>query len=193
MLLFERQNLPNAYALLAALGSRDYGALNLAYRVLIANGHEPQRLKRRLRHWTIISSIDRAEIAAGAKVLADLDLEALVPVSGRFPDPALAHLVAALVPVWEKVTGRTAGLVSIDNEGDKKKCPVADWLGEMHDFLRVPSPPAGRVVDIVRSDLKKSGTRPQRELPWIIAHHPNQKDGAIWNQLSPTSRAKGSD
>jgi len=54
LLLFERQNLPNAYALLAALGSRDYGALNLAYRVLIANGHEPQRLKRRLRHWTII-------------------------------------------------------------------------------------------------------------------------------------------
>ena len=150
MLLFERQNLPNAYALLAALGSRDYGALNLAYRVLIANGHEPQRLKRRLRHLTIISSIDRAAIAAGAKVLADLDLEALVPVSGRFPDPALAHLVAALVP-----TGRTAGLVSIDKEGDKKKCPFADWLGEMHDFLRVPSPPAARAVDIVRSDSKK--------------------------------------
>jgi hypothetical protein len=41
----------NAYALLDALETRDYDALGTAYQALTANGHEPQRLKRRLRHW----------------------------------------------------------------------------------------------------------------------------------------------
>jgi hypothetical protein len=102
-------NLPNAYDLLAAMESRDYGALNLAYGALTAGGHMPfHQIKRRAPHWTRLSSVDREAIIAAARALASHDIKALVPVSGRFPDPALALLVTALVPVWERVTCRKA-------------------------------------------------------------------------------------
>lgn len=100
----------NAYALLDALETRDYDALGMAYRALTANGHEPQRLKRRLRHWgDIIVPVDSQPITAAACAPASLNVEALVPMSVKgqfsgFPDPALAHLVAALVPVWERAS-----------------------------------------------------------------------------------------
>jgi hypothetical protein len=76
--------------------------------------------KRRLRHWTIASSADDVAIVA-AKELANLDVEALVPVGGRFPDPGLAHLVASLIPIWKRATGRTPGPISADKEGGKKR------------------------------------------------------------------------
>jgi hypothetical protein len=104
-LLIARPNLPNAYALLAALETRDYDALNFAYSALTRKGHDPQRVKKKLRH-AFLSGGDRAgdrkAIAAAAKELATLDVEVLVPVSGRFPDPALAHLVASLIPIWKE-------------------------------------------------------------------------------------------
>jgi hypothetical protein len=143
-------NRPNAYALLDALETRDYDALNLAYGALTAKGHNPMLFKRRLRHWGLDPFHDQAAISA-AHELTNLDVEALAPVSGRFPDPALAHLVASLPPIWKRVTGRTAGLISAENN-DAKTCPFADWLGEIHDLLRVPRPPVGRVADIVRRE-----------------------------------------
>jgi hypothetical protein len=153
-LLISMPNLRNAYALLDALETHDYDALNLAYGALRTGGYKPHWLKRRLRHWQILSSVDREAIAAAAKVLATLDIEALVPVSGRFPDPGLAHLVASLIPIWKRVTGRTAGLISTnlvseDAEG-RKRCPFAEWLDEMHDLLGTPRPSVWRVVDIVK-------------------------------------------
>jgi hypothetical protein len=131
----------------------------LAYIALTTKGHEPFHLKRKLRHWTIGSSVDDVTIAA-TKVLANLDVEALAPVGGRFPDPGLAQLVASLIPVWGKVTRRTAGLISIDKEGEKKKCPFGDWLGEMHDLLGVRRPLVGRVVDIVRLAERSKNPEP---------------------------------
>ena len=51
--LIEKDNLPSAYALLAALKSRDYDALRLAYRAITAKGHMPfHQIKRRLPLWT---------------------------------------------------------------------------------------------------------------------------------------------
>ena len=95
----------------------------------------------------------------GVAELARFDVNVLVPASGRWPDPALANLVAALEPMWCRVTGRTAGLVSKDKDGEAKTCPFAEWLGELIEvgFCR---PPVGRVVDIVRATkTEKTGTR----------------------------------
>ena len=159
-LLIAEPNLQNAHALLKALESRDSDALSMAYRALTAGGHEPfWQLKRRLRHWSMNSPIDPEAVTA-ACALASIDVEALVPVSGRFSDPGLALLVATLVPTWESVTGRTAGLVSIDKEGDAKKCPFADWLGEMHGFLGIPRPSTWQVADIVRRMKREKNPTP---------------------------------
>ena len=71
-------------------------------------------------------------------------------MGGCFPDPGLANAIANLVPIWKRVTGRTAGPISVDRVGDRKKCPFADWLAEMHGLFGVAHPPVGRVLDIVR-------------------------------------------
>jgi hypothetical protein len=153
----------NAYALLDALETRDYHALGMAYRALTANGHEPQWLKRRLRHWgDIIVPVDSQAITAAACALASLNVEALVPMSVKgqfsgFPDPALAHLVAALVPVWERVTGRTVGLFSSYKDGrEEKRSLFADWLCEMHALMGLAPPSLWSGIDIVRRDERKT-------------------------------------
>jgi hypothetical protein len=142
-------NSATAGHLLTALETPDLDARKLVYRPLTAAGHNPLQFKRRLRHWTIASPADH-DVIGSAMVLANLDVEALVPVGGRFPDPSLAHLVTSLIPIWTKITGRTAGLIKADLVGDAKECPFADWLGEMHDLLGAARPPLGRVIDIVR-------------------------------------------
>jgi hypothetical protein len=159
-LLIAEQNNRNASALLAALESRDSDALGMAYRALTASGHGPfWLLKRRLRHWSIIPPIDREAVVAAARALASLDVEALVPVSGRFSDPALALLVAASIPIWKSVTGRTAGLVQANVRGGKK-CPFADWLGEMHELMGLAAPSLWSVVDIVRRVKREKNPTP---------------------------------
>ena len=75
----------------------------------------PVQIKKRLRHWTIVLSVDLVVIEA-AKLLANLGVEALVPGGGRFPDPGLAHPVASLIPIWKRITGRMAAPISADKE-----------------------------------------------------------------------------
>jgi hypothetical protein len=82
--------------------------------------------------------------------LAAMDVEALIPKRGRWPDPALANLVAAVAPVWKRVTGRSARPVSKDKEGDVKVHLFAQWLGGLIGKLGVTPPPPGRVADIAR-------------------------------------------
>jgi hypothetical protein len=92
--------------------------------------------------------------------LANLDVNTLAPGPGRWPDPGLAQLVTGLAPVWEKVTGRTAKVVSVDKECSRKACQFADWLGTMHEIMGLSRPPVGRILDIVRArKIEKSGTR----------------------------------
>ena len=62
----------------------------------------PVQIKKRLRHWTIVLSVDLVVIEA-AKVLAT-------------PDPGLAHPVASLIPIWKRITGRMAAPISADKE-----------------------------------------------------------------------------
>jgi hypothetical protein len=97
------------------------------------------------------------------KVLANINIDALVPSSGRWPDPALANLVAGVKPIWRRVTGRTAGLISRDRSGDAKDCPFANWLVGLLEQAKIGRPPLGRIVDIVRprqrKKIKKSATR----------------------------------
>ena len=85
------------------------------------------------------------------EVLAKLDVEALVPIRARWPDPALAPLVVRLTPIWCRVTGRSADLTQDDKAGDTKKCLFAKWLGDLFADMDLQRPPVGRVVDIVRS------------------------------------------
>jgi hypothetical protein len=91
------------------------------------------------------------------RALAGMDLAVLVPKKQRlWPDPALANLVAALVPVWCRVTGRTAALISDDETGETKRSPFAQWLGDLLEEIGEQRPPTGRVVDIVRAGKSKN-------------------------------------
>ena len=96
------------------------------------------------------------------QVLANIEVNLLVPGSGRWPDPALANLVVGLEPIWRRVTGRTAALVSKNKEGDKV-CPYANWLHELLGKIGLRGPPVKLVVDVVRprkqSKSKKTRTR----------------------------------
>ena len=139
----------SAGELLTALDTRDLDARKLVYAQLAANGCDPLLFKKTLLNWSIRSPFP-SDCSSVVSELSNLHVEALVPARGRFPDPGLAKAVAALVPIWKKVTSRTAGLISQDREGERKKCPFASWLVEMHGLLDVAQPPVGRVVDIVR-------------------------------------------
>ncbi len=141
---------PAAWALLTALDEADYDARKLAYKQLAAKGCSARGLTRSLRHWPIVPGSGDRGVVTAASELAGLDVDALAPLRGRFPEPGLAKLVASLIYFWKRVTGRTAALVSVDRDCEKKRCPFADWLAEMHNLLGFAPPPVGRVVDIVR-------------------------------------------
>jgi len=156
-------NRPNAWVLLDALDTPDLGARHLVYRALRTRAGP---FKRSLRNWRIASPADPAvessveapataedpEVMSAIQTLAGLDIEALVPASGRFPKPALAHLVAALVPVWKGVTGRKASGLGTHYIGglESKTCLFADWLGELHGLIGLPPPSLWSIVDIVK-------------------------------------------
>ena len=168
------------------LEAADVNTRSILNREIISHGHSSKALiamKRELRDLFSLSifppeslssavaqaSMDRSKafLTGGflvVRVLADIQVNTLVPGSGRWPDPALANLVAGLEPMWRRVTGRTAALIP-DNEtqvssGDAKKCPFAEWLGDLLESIGRQRPPAGRVVDIVRAlKTEKSGTR----------------------------------
>jgi hypothetical protein len=118
--------------------------------------------KRQLRSlifvagWPSGAQLDRAtrfvvECAPVVRALAAMDVSILVPGKGKWTNPAQANLVAALQPIWCRVTGRTAGLTAANLEGDKR-CRYAEWLRELLAELDLPAPPTGMVVDVVRSE-----------------------------------------
>jgi hypothetical protein len=89
--------------------------------------------------------------------LAGIDPLVLVPLrrkdgrrSGKWPDPAQANLIAALEPLWCRVTGYSAGLTSIDRAGEEKRCRFAEWLNELLAKLDLSAPSRSRVLDVVR-------------------------------------------
>jgi hypothetical protein len=174
--------------LLDHLDSADVNTRSILNREIISHGHKSNALvamKRELRGLFspsvypdeiglapgVVSRAmkDRAESfwiggRSVVQVLANIEIEALVPGSGRWPDPPLANLVAGLEPIWCRVTGRTAALVSDDKELDTTKCPFAEWLGDLLESIGRQRLPVGRVVDIVRSKIEKSGTPDQRNI-----------------------------
>jgi hypothetical protein len=85
------------------------------------------------------------------RALAKLKVRSLVPQSGKWANPAEANLVAAVQPIWCRVTGWSAGLTSIDSAGDEKRCRYAEWLRDMLIAIGLPSPATGTIVDVVRS------------------------------------------
>jgi hypothetical protein len=146
-----------AWDLLTVLDTPDLDARRLVYSHLTAKGHNPLQFKKALRHWPIAPRLPDIRVVSAAVDLAALDVDALAPLRprgsagfGGFRDPGLANLVLRVVSIWKRVTGRTAGTVSLDKVGDEKMCPFADWLAEMHDLLGVAQPAVGRVIDIVR-------------------------------------------
>ena len=124
-------------------------------------------MKKNLQLTAAVSTIKADACLPGVYALAAMDVGALVPKEGRWRDPALATMVAALEPSWRRITGRTAGLVSVD-KGIAKDCPFAHWLGDMIEAVGGQRPAVSRVADIVCSlesdrakfaEIKKSGTR----------------------------------
>ena len=61
----------------------------------------PVQIKKRLRHWTIVLSVDLVVIEA-AKLLANLGVEALVPGGGRFPGSRVGSSSGVSDPNLEK-------------------------------------------------------------------------------------------
>ncbi len=137
-----------------ALDSKDLEARKAAYGVLNMKGFNPILLKRVLTDVFLKRHAPPADCKLAARELANLDINSLCPTGGRWPDPGLADLVIALVPVWKRVTGRTAGLTSIDAAGEKQ-CLFNEWLTAMHSLLELPPPLTQRVVDIVRPKKRK--------------------------------------
>jgi hypothetical protein len=87
------------------------------------------------------------------QVLTKLDVETLVPTGTCFPDPALAHLVNRLCPIWIAVTGRTAKSTSKSN-GASKNYLFAGWITEVVKEAGFPQPTASQVDIIVRSRFR---------------------------------------
>jgi len=87
------------------------------------------------------------------QVLAKLKVETLVPTGTCFPDPALAHLVNRLSPIWIAVTGRTAKSISKSN-GASKNYLFAGWIKEVVREAGFPQPTASQVDIIVRSRFR---------------------------------------
>jgi hypothetical protein len=140
--------------LLAALNSS--GVRTLVYMELSRKGHNPVRFNYELVHWTGVFTPFPKNCLPALNELAALDVKALVPAGGHFPDPALANAVAQLVPIWKKVTGRTAGRTSVECASYRKKNLFADWISEMHGLLGVAPPPKGRVLGIVQHSHKNA-------------------------------------
>jgi hypothetical protein len=170
--------------LLNYLEAADANSRSIINREVIAHGHPSNALittKRLLRELFLQSiypdeamptrrdisraSADKIQVFRSrgypvVRLLADMEIDALVPGSGRWPDPALANLVANLQPLWRRITGRTAALISKDKVGELKQCHFADWLGELLERAGLPRPPVGRVVDIVCPQKKSKIRRP---------------------------------
>ena len=168
-----------AYKLLNYLGAADLNTRALLSRELVSQGHRRTALsamKRELgnlfsvsiypgepqptRHAPSQASLDRCKafLTGGlpiVRVLAKIDANALVPANARWPDPPLAELVTGLEPVWRRVTGRTAGLISVDAENRKQVCRFAEWLGDVLQGVGLPRPSAGRVLGIVQDKKRK--------------------------------------
>ncbi len=73
------------------------------------------------------------------RILAELNPKSLVP-KGRWPDPDLAMFVGELIPIWERVTGRSA---SSTDKADRKASKFGEWvrhlLAELRLSVRQPS------------------------------------------------------
>ncbi len=98
------------------------------------------------------------------KILANIEINVLTPGSGRWPDPALANLIAGLEPIWRRVTGRTAALISKE-KGCLTQCAYADWLRELLEKIGLPGPPVGLVVEVVRPRKQKTEKSRTRHSP----------------------------
>lgn len=110
-------------------------------------------------HRSSLKQLDRAkrfvaECVPVVRVLAAMNVRTLVSGKGKWANPAQANLIAALQPIWCRVTGRTAGLTAANLEGDKR-CQYAEWLRELLTGHDLPVPPTGTVVDVVRSQNRK--------------------------------------
>ena len=99
--LVSARNRPNAWGLLDALDAPDHGTRDLVY-LLRTN---PLLFKQRLRHWASASAGDPLAIAVTietANRLAGLDIEGLVPESGRIPGSCLGEFDEVFDPSLEK-------------------------------------------------------------------------------------------
>jgi hypothetical protein len=158
---------PWANRLLDELNAADINTRVILQRYLSRRGHNWSVLRKTLmRVATSLPLEARAEDSkcgaveaasdylATVQDIADLDIDDLVPRKARLPDPALATLVTMLAPMWCRVTGRTAALISANRVGDAKKCPFAEWVNETLKQIGLPAPPVGRVVGVVRPRRK---------------------------------------
>lgn len=71
--------------------------------------------------------------------LEGVDIDELVPVRTKFRDPALVQLVADLVPIWKKATGRSECRISVQSSSTKSH-PFAKWLMLLLKGLAYPTP-----------------------------------------------------
>jgi hypothetical protein len=85
------------------------------------------------------------------RVLATINVRALVPTRTRSPDPPLGSLVIRLSQLWERTTGYS--LVSMSKNEQHR---LGDWVGKVVYFAGFPSPPEWSVWRIVEAEKKKN-------------------------------------
>ena len=137
--------------MLDLLNTVDVDTRKILMRQVQLSGSNWRHITKTLPLVVAVSSLSPDACFPGVTALAEMDVGFLVPRSGRWPDPALANLVAAVEPIWRRVTGRTPARVSTNREGDEQTCPFARWLGQMIERVGGIPPAEGRVVKIVRS------------------------------------------
>jgi hypothetical protein len=91
--------------------------------------------------------------------LAELDVAAVVPAKGtRWPDPALPHLVDSLMPVWTRVTGKSALSTKKIGSGKRKT--------DRHEFG----------YWVVQTIIRRAGVqRPAEWSVWTVAQELENK------------------
>jgi len=107
--------------------------------------------------WSLRSRIDggifsEADLAA-VKVLAEIEIDKIVPARGH-SDPPLMRLVRELTPTWSSVTA-TSPYPKNDREGNKV-CPFAIWVSELIKAAGLHPPPANTVPRIIRRQKSKN-------------------------------------
>ncbi|MCB9957978.1 MAG: hypothetical protein H6843_05110 [Rhodospirillaceae bacterium] len=128
----------------------------------IGTGRELRDFEMKLAQWVLHQEVrPETEDLEIVRRLAAMDPRTGLPgpVGERYGremrgdgDGALAIFLAAVVPIWERLTGRNAYVAVVRSDGcEEHRSPLHPWLCEIAEYGRVPAPSVGQVDHIIRA------------------------------------------